>query len=71
MNNTLDLKFNREQKQMFLRVIKDAVDNKPLSESDFVILFYWVRHQNDPAFNFVPKKYRTVGGPNLWDTKKI
>ena len=62
---------NKEFKQNLIRIIKASLNNESLTESDITILFHWVRHQNDPMYRFVPKKYRTVGGPNKWDTKKI
>ena len=60
-------------RQRLLRVIKDSLNGNTmnLTNSDVIILFHWVRNQNDPMYSFVPKKYRTAGGPNEWDIKKI
>lgn len=69
----LEVEFSRELKHRILNVIKRAYKGEGhlLDEGDVIILFHWVRNQNSPVYDFVPKKYRTVGGPNKWDTKKI
>lgn len=49
-----------ELQKRILKIIKTANGKNPssLSKSDVIILFHWVRHRNDPLFDFVPKKYR-------------
>jgi hypothetical protein len=71
MTETLELRFNKDFKSDLIRIIKASLNGEHLSKADVIKLFHWVRHQDDPAYGFVPKKYRISGGPNLWDIKKI
>ena len=60
MEEVLIEEFNQDLKDRILRIIKTSLKgSEGLTESDIVILFHWVRHQNDPAYDFVPKRYRT------------
>lgn len=65
------MKVTKEFEQNLIRIIKASLNGDYLSGADTTLLFHWVRHQDDPMYSFVPKKYKTVGGPNLWDIKKI
>lgn len=58
MTEPLDLHFTKEYKSELIRIIKASLKGESLSDRDAVILFHWVRYQNDPAYSFVPKKYR-------------
>ena len=61
MEEVLTEEFNQDLKDRILRIIKTSLKGSGgLTESDIVILFNWVRHQTDPAFSFVPIKYRTI-----------
>lgn len=71
MTETLDITFDKDYKKRLLRIIKDSLNGIKLTNGDIFILFHWVRHQDDPAYNFVPKKFRTVGGSTKWAIKKI
>ena len=60
MEEVLTEEFNQDLKDRILRIIKTSLKGSGgLTESDIVILFHWVRHQNDPVYDFVPKRYRT------------
>ena len=38
--------------------IEKSLKGEPITDHQATLLFYWARHQDDKAFNFVPKKYR-------------
>ena len=59
MKETLELVFDQEYKDRVIRIIEDSLSGKQLIDSDVLILFHWVRNQDDPAYDFVPLKYRT------------
>lgn len=62
--------FPQDYKDRLLWVIKKVIDDGAvLSDSDAVIYFHWARHQNDPAYSFVPERYRSI----KWEetTKKM
>ncbi len=50
---------SEDAKERLLGILEKATNNKPLTYSETTILFYYVRHQNDPAYNFVPEEYRS------------
>lgn len=58
MTEPLDLHFTEEYKSDLLRIIKASLKGDSLSDREVTILFHWVRNMNDPAYGFVPKKYR-------------
>jgi hypothetical protein len=71
MQDTLDIKFDKDTKERIIKIIKNSLSGISLNNSEAIMLFHWVRHKDDPVYRFVPKKYRTIGGPNKWATKKI
>ena len=58
MTEPLDLHFTKEYKSDLIRIIKTSLKGESLSDRDTIILFHWARNMNDPAYSFVPKKYR-------------
>jgi hypothetical protein len=60
----LEIEISRELKRRILQVIKKSYYGQGhlLDEGDAIILFHWVRFQDDPVYDFVPKKYRTTEG---------
>ena len=63
----MTMEFSDEFKAQLLSIIKRSLKGEPLLDREGTILFNWVRHQTDPAFSFVPIKYRTIKPPR---TKK-
>lgn len=55
-----DTIFDTELRKRILTIIKRSHKGEThlLDDSDQIILFHWVRHMNDPMYEFVPKKYR-------------
>lgn len=45
-------------KERLLNVIERSMRGESISHSDAVILFHWVRHKNEPMYDFVPEEYR-------------
>ena len=54
----LDEELSEDSKARLLDILYKANNNIPLTQSETVMLFHWVRHQDDPAYDFVPKEYR-------------
>ena len=44
----------------FIKIIKGSLKGEHLDARQVNMLFFWVRHQNAPEFDFVPVKYRAV-----------
>ena len=70
VEEVMTMEFDDEFKKMLLDIIKRSLKGKPLLDHEPPILFNWVRHQTDPAFSFVPMKYRTVKVPTKKKGKK-
>ena len=66
----MTMEFDDDFKHDLIRIIKRSLKSEPLSQREVTILFNWVRHQTDPAFEFVPMKYRTVKVPTKKKGKK-
>lgn len=68
-----EVEFSKQLKHRILKIVKRSYKGEGhlLSESDMIILFHWIRHMDEPIYDFVPKKYRLKGEPNKWDIKKI
>ena len=58
MTEPLNLHFTKEYKSDLIRIIKASLKGELLSNREVTILFHWSRNMNDPAYGFVPKKYR-------------
>ena len=56
---TEQLEFDEYYKTRLLKVIRKSLNSETLSEGDVCILYHWVRHQNEPEYDFVPEEYRT------------
>ena len=56
----ITMEFEDDFKKELINIIKQSLKGTKLTEREVTILFNWVRHQNDPAFSFVPIKYRTI-----------
>ena len=52
--------FPKSTQDIILKVLQKA-NTKPnaLDEVDCAILFHFVKHQNEPRYSFVPKRYKT------------
>lgn len=70
VEEVMTMEFDDEFKKMLLDIIKRSLKGEPLLDHEPPILFNWVRHQTDPAFSFVPMKYRTVKVPTKKKGKK-
>ena len=59
MEDILTVEFDEEYKERLLGIIKRSMENSGgLSSAEAAMLFHWKRHENDPAYNFVPEEYR-------------
>lgn len=45
-------------KERLLKIIKNSLNGRIDNNADAAMLFHWLRHQDDPAYSFVPDKYR-------------
>jgi hypothetical protein len=64
MKETLETVYTQDYKDRVIRVIEDSLNGKKLMDGDVIILYHWIRNQDDPAYDFVPLKYRTNQGSN-------
>ena len=57
----LDVEFDESYKSHLLELIKKSSKGRltSITQADATILFHWVNHQDDPAYDFVPRRYRT------------
>lgn len=60
VEEVMTMEFEDDFKKELINIIKQSLKGTKLTEREVTILFNWVRHQNDPAFSFVPIKYRTI-----------
>ena len=60
VEEVMTMEFEDDFKKELINIIKQSLKGTRLTEREVTILFNWVRHQNDPAFSFVPIKYRTI-----------
>ena len=60
VEEVMTMEFEVDFKKELINIIKQSLKGTKLTEREVTILFNWVRHQNDPAFSFVPIKYRTI-----------
>lgn len=59
MEELLNIEFTEDYKEQLLNIIKRSMkDGSSLSNAEAVILFHWKRHENDPAYSFVPEEFR-------------
>lgn len=59
MEEILTKEFSEEYKNQVLDIIKKStIDGAILTNGEFIILMHWKRHENDPAYSFVPEEYR-------------
>lgn len=56
----MTMEFDDDFKKELISIIKRSLKGDSLLKREVILLFNWVRHQNDPAFSFVPLKYRTI-----------
>lgn len=56
-----EIVLSRDLKKRIIQIIKRSYNGQGhlLTEGDAIILFHWVRHQDDPLYSFVPKRFRT------------
>ena len=59
VEEVMTMEFEDDFKKELINIIKQSLKGTKLTEREVTILFNWVRHQNDPAYDFVPKRYRT------------
>ena len=60
VEEVMTMEFEDDFKKELINIIKQSLKGTKLTEREVTILFNWVRHQNDPAFSFVPIRYRTI-----------
>ena len=66
----MTMEFDDDFKKELISIIKRSLKGDSLLNREAILLFNWVRHQNDPAFSFVSMKYRTVKVPTKKKGKK-
>lgn len=50
----------REFRKMILDVLNKASSERELSDQEVIVLFHFVKHQNEPMYSFVPKRYKRL-----------
>ena len=51
--------FTKDFQERLLKILeKVLVRHETLSDADAVVYFHWARNMNDPAYDFVPERYR-------------
>lgn len=60
MEELLEIEFDDDYKERLLEIIKRSMENDSagISNAEAAMLFHWKRHENDPAYSFVPEEYR-------------
>jgi len=60
MEELLNIEFTEDYKEQLLSIIKRSMmpGNTSISTAEASMLFHWKRHENDPAYSFVPEEYR-------------
>ena len=53
--------FDEGFKKRLIKIIEGSMHGTSLSNAEAAILFHWVRHQDEPRYDFVPKEYRRQG----------
>ena len=53
-----ELEFDEAFKERLIKIIEKSMSGSIDSNADAALLFHWMRHQDDPAYSFVPEKYR-------------
>ena len=59
-----------ETKADVVKAIEASLNGEPITNRQAVLLLYWARHQDDKAFDFVPKQYRLNVEPTAVKKKK-
>ena len=59
-DNVCDIEFDDDFKARLIDIIERSAKGEISSDADATLLFHWLAHQGDPAYDFVPKKYRTT-----------
>ena len=55
--------FNQDFKDRFLSILERVLDkHEALSDADAIIYFHWANNIDDPAYGFVPERYRKYNG---------
>ena len=54
------VKYTEEFRKNLISIIKRSLKNEKLKDYEVVMLFHWVRNQDNPIYSFVPKRYRTL-----------
>ena len=60
--------FDDDFKERLIKIIEASLNGESLSKADASILFHWVSHINEPAYAWVPDKYK-VNMPNYYGGK--
>lgn len=52
--------FTDDYKAKVLELIEASLEGKAanFTNAEFIILMHWKKHENDPAYSFVPEEYR-------------
>lgn len=53
-----ELEFDEDFKKRLIDIIERSMHGTIDNNADAAILFHWLRHQDDPAYSFVPEEYR-------------
>ena len=56
-------KFSKDFEDRLLGILEKVLDKKEsLSDADAIIYFHWANNIDDPAYGFVPERYRKYNG---------
>ena len=58
MEEILTEEYTEDYKAQVLDIIKRSMAGEQLSNGEAAMLFHWKRHENDPAYSFVPEEFR-------------
>lgn len=49
-------RLDSETRAELLRVVRKSIDGKPMDNGEVSMLFFWVRHNDDPELSFVKEE---------------
>lgn len=53
--------FDQDFKDRLLDIIHKVIDEHgTIGDNDAIIYFHWAAHKDDPAYSFVPERYRNL-----------
>ena len=55
-----EIELTKGFRKQLISIIKKSLKSQKLSDREIIMLFHWVRNQDNPIYNFVPKRFRTT-----------